>query len=397
MLFSFGDIVTLVVVLLVLIIYRALDRNNRSLEKLKRFSDKMTENLAALVQEKTAQVRDLNLEIQDGLKTGKEILARARGVVELLQTRSTDVEDIEKRFTDYDKALAELTNMSARVDKNLQRLRDESAFVDALGRRIEESGARLQSMEQRLPEVEEGFAARATEAFSALKEKMIGALDKRVVSLSSTVQATEAKVKDFSTYIARLESREEQTGKERLAVYAKALDAFDVDLRGRLSEAARRSETLEDEVFSRLSARIQSDEASLAKSMETIEQRISDYQGDAEYRVKSLEESVVDVDALRASLADTVQSVGAGVRAEMKSLSAELVAGWTAEVSAAAAAREQLRAGLAEIDGSVSALRGAVAREMDDVRGSTERDLESTRAAVSTGMDAMNARSPPAW
>ena len=32
MVFSIGDIITLVVVLLILVIYRALDRNNRSLE-----------------------------------------------------------------------------------------------------------------------------------------------------------------------------------------------------------------------------------------------------------------------------------------------------------------------------------------------------------------------------
>ena len=39
----------------ILIIFRALDRNNRSLEKVKRFSDKVRDGLAAVVEEKTAE------------------------------------------------------------------------------------------------------------------------------------------------------------------------------------------------------------------------------------------------------------------------------------------------------------------------------------------------------
>src|SRR5208282_4081659 len=124
MIFSIGDLITFVVVLLILVVYRALDRNNRSLEKLKRFSDKITENLSALVEQKTGQVKDLSLELQANLKTGREILTRARGVEELLQGRTTDIEQIQNRFAEYDRSLAELTAMSARVDKNLLRIRD---------------------------------------------------------------------------------------------------------------------------------------------------------------------------------------------------------------------------------------------------------------------------------
>src|SRR5271157_5299054 len=112
MIFSIGDLITFVVVLLILVVYRALDRNNRSLEKLKRFSDKITENLSALVEQRTAQVKDLSLELQASLKTGREMLAQAQGIAELLDGRSEDIQEIQHRFTEYDKALAELTAMS---------------------------------------------------------------------------------------------------------------------------------------------------------------------------------------------------------------------------------------------------------------------------------------------
>jgi uncharacterized protein YoxC len=419
MIFSYGNLITLVVVLLILVIYRALDRNNRSLEKLKRFSDKITENMNALVQERTAQVRDLTLEIQGSLKTGKEILARARGVEEILQNRSADIDEIQKRFAEYDKALAELSTMSGRVDKNLQRMRDESGFIDEMGRKVEGAAARLDAMERRLPDLEQDIATRGRTAVAALQDEMVGALDAKVAAIASALTSSEAKVKDFSAYLARLESREEQAGKERLAGYAKAMDGFDValrgrlseavkrgetlegevfarlsariqqdgasieksvaametrltefqgdmdnrvkaldaDLRGKISEAATRGETLEDDVFARLSARIQEDEAAIAKSIEAVETRLGDYQGDVDYRVKSLEDAARDIDGLRASLTETAERMGAGVRTEMKSLGAELVSGWTSEVAAAAAARDQLRAGLAEVEAEMAGLK----------------------------------------
>ncbi len=364
MIFSIGDLITFVVVLLMLVIYRALDRNNRSLEKLKRFSDKITENLSALVEQKTGQVRDLSLELQANLKTGKEILARARGVEELLQGRTAEVEEIQNRFAEYDKGLAELTAMSARVDKNLLRIKDESEFVDGVGRRIEESSRRLELIEKQIPGLQQDFAVRSREELAAARGQVMEVAEERVATLSVGVAESEKKVRDFSAYIARLEAREEQAEKERLAGLGKALSSFEVDLRGKLAGAAQKAETLEDEVFARLSARIQTDESAIAKSIQTIEERLSDYQGDVDYRVKALEESSRDVDALRASLSQTMEKMAAGVRTEMKGLSAELIAGWTAEIAGASAAREQLRAGMAEVE---SGLAGLKTRAYQDV------------------------------
>ena len=42
MIFTIGDIVVLLVVVAMLVVYRQLDRNNRSLEKVKRYTDKVS-------------------------------------------------------------------------------------------------------------------------------------------------------------------------------------------------------------------------------------------------------------------------------------------------------------------------------------------------------------------
>ncbi len=121
MLFSIGDLITLVVVLLIVIVFRAIDRNNRSLEKLKRFSDKITENISALVEGKTVQLRDLSVELQAELKTGKEMIVHARTVDEQLRGKASEIESIQKRLSNYEKALTDLTTMSSRVDTNFEK------------------------------------------------------------------------------------------------------------------------------------------------------------------------------------------------------------------------------------------------------------------------------------
>jgi chromosome segregation ATPase len=254
--------------------------------------------------------------------------------------------------------------MSARVDKNLLRIRDESDFVDGVGRRIEESSKRLEVIEKQIPDLQQGFAAHAREELGVVRTEIVADAGEKVASLSLQLTESEKKVKDFSAYMARLEAREDQTEKERLAGLGKALNAFELDLKGKLAGAAQRAETLEDEVFARLSGRIQEDESAVAKSIQTIEMRLSDYQGDVDYRVKALEESNHDVDALRASLTQTMEKMAAGVRTEMKAMSAELIAGWTAEIAGASTAREQLRAGMADLE---TGLVGLKTRAYQDV------------------------------
>ncbi|HTP59312.1 MAG TPA: hypothetical protein VMM82_10365, partial [Spirochaetia bacterium] len=123
------------------------------------------------------------------------------------------------------------------------------------------------------------------------------------------------------------------------------------------------------------SARIQADEASFAKSIETFETRLADYQGDVDYRVKSLEEANQDVEALRASLTQTMDTMAAGVRAEMKELAAQLAAGWKTELVAAGTLQEQLRAGMDQLGGRVAELQARAYQEAEKKLSAFEEEF----------------------
>ncbi len=161
MFFSVGNLITLVIVLLILVIYRTLDRNNRTLEKLKRFSDKIMENLSAAVEEKGAQVKELALELDANLKSGREPLGRALQAEEALDGKAGELDGIQRRISDYDHPGGAHRDVRPGVDQNLASLREESQFVDGLGRSIQ-AGVKLMEVEKRLPQMKKH--SRATPA-----------------------------------------------------------------------------------------------------------------------------------------------------------------------------------------------------------------------------------------
>ena len=63
-------VVTTLIVVSILIVYRQMDKNNRSLEKVKRYSDMVKGNLADFIEDKTTEVKELAIELKVNLKTG---------------------------------------------------------------------------------------------------------------------------------------------------------------------------------------------------------------------------------------------------------------------------------------------------------------------------------------
>ena len=123
MLFSIGNIITILLVFLILLIYRQIDRNNRSLEKVKKYSNIVIKNISAFVDGRTAQMKDLSSELQSNFKTVKELFKKVKDVETYMHNRVDQVDNIQQRIQQYDKSLNELVNMSGRVDENLKRIR----------------------------------------------------------------------------------------------------------------------------------------------------------------------------------------------------------------------------------------------------------------------------------
>ena len=347
MIFSLGNLLSIFIVLVILIIYRALDRSNRSLEKVKRFTDKIRDSLAAQVEEKTAEMKTLSIELGVNLKTGKEVLKRVREVEEELAKKASGVGEIQTRLEGYDRAMAELVGMTTRVDENLKRVQSESVFVDKVGKRLTDAAARLARVEQDVDRVQSKLAEQNRQSLQALHQELTHEVSAQVQGLTGLLGESEKRVKDFGTYLSRLEVGAAELEKQRLGSLAKGFEQLELEARGRrsgllkefvvslnklLGEAEARGDKLKGvlgqalvtaqeklggqqqwlEEMDRLKAEAtrrlaQATEELEAEALKRVAKGMEVYAHEIELRFQKLEAAGSNIEALEASLRQTIE------------------------------------------------------------------------------------------
>ena len=252
-----AGVVALLVALGVVLVFRQLDRNNRSLEKVKRYGDRVMNTLSTFVEKKSSEIKDLAIEVQVSVKQGKELLRSVREVQEDLAARSRDLEErsveieaIRSRIDGYDTALAELVNMSERVDDNLRRLRGEDERL----RRVDEQRTALQerlagldstaaSVEGRLRHVEDTAEQALSDKLTDFEQKFVAELRKRSEDLEARHSGWQA---EMDQRIGSLQAEGSARTDEAAADLARALHDRMDDLQRRSSaEIERMSATVD--------------------------------------------------------------------------------------------------------------------------------------------------------
>jgi len=159
MIFSPGNLLTLGIVCIILVLYRQFDKNNRSLDKVKRYAEKIRGDLDQFVDGKTQEMKNIGIELDVHQKTGREVLKRITQVEESLSSRASDFEKLNQRITEYDTVLDNLHSMTAKVEENLKRIQTESSFVDTVAKRIQEAQKGISNLEKALGGISTQFSS----------------------------------------------------------------------------------------------------------------------------------------------------------------------------------------------------------------------------------------------
>ncbi|MCK4515528.1 MAG: hypothetical protein KAU31_09740, partial [Spirochaetaceae bacterium] len=279
--FSGADIIVIAIVLITLIVYRQLDRNNRSLEKVKKYANRVHEELEVHVQEKVAAIKDVGIEVEVHQKAAREVLKRVQGIESGLNARSEEIEHIGGRIHEYDEALAELVKMTVHAEENIGRVRDESAYVDGVGKRIKESQAKIADVERSVDTLVDRFAQVNHERLEETQAAAFKDASVRVSGMSQELGGFQERLNQFAEYVRGVEERAEGIsertrteledisdtvmhraqeasiqGSEQLSELREQLELLESDYEKKLLSLAERGEQMETAALAKLREQI---------------------------------------------------------------------------------------------------------------------------------------------
>ncbi len=100
-----GNLIVLGLVGVMLTLFRRADKNNKSLEQVKRYATKRNEEFDLYIEDKMTQLRDLSVSLEVQEKTGAVILSKISGEVDSLSDKITHIEDLNKKVTGYNSTM----------------------------------------------------------------------------------------------------------------------------------------------------------------------------------------------------------------------------------------------------------------------------------------------------
>ncbi|MBN1799149.1 MAG: hypothetical protein JW822_11260 [Spirochaetales bacterium] len=270
---------TFLVVIIIVILFRLLDKRNRSLEKVKRFSDKLKEEISVFIKEKTVEINDIAVDLDLNLKKSREVLKRILTFEEALKAKEGDFKNMKLTVDTYAGTLDELVDMSERVDENLKRIKDESAFIDKVGGEVKNISARITKLETALATTLAKSNEKNKLELEKIRKKLLDTHRDSIEQLENSLHTVEHRVTNISEYVKKLEERKGEVLKTAEKAYRELLASLDEEIIKKKQQGT-----------SELSAEIDSIIGNAVENRQQITSEIESMLAETHDTVKSLDE-----------------------------------------------------------------------------------------------------------
>jgi chromosome segregation ATPase len=268
--FTIGNLLTLGIVLLVLVLFRYSDRSKTPMDKLRNYGERLRDDLAAYVAEKEEAVKDYGISLKVQQDQARELMNRVHLTNEELADKAAAVARIDETLSSYGGTLEELVKMTARVQENLNRIRDESAFVEGVGKKVSDFKNMFGALEKGLGDLELRFERKNAEGLERAVESTLSAMKSTVSDLQANAETIERKVEDHREEINKIE-------KNRHANLERDMDVINKILKEAVEKAGSRADKME--------------EAALVKLRDQAQERVQRFQVQVEEKLKGYQEA----------------------------------------------------------------------------------------------------------
>ena len=310
--FTIGNLITLGIVAVALFLFRMMDKNNRSLDRVSKYVDKCKGEITAYAEEKGAAVKDFGIALEVERKSAIELMRRLQTVTEQeLTEKAKAINALNERLKAYDSSLAGLTDMTGRVQENLNRIKEESGFVENIGKRIAEAREKLEQVEKSISVLGNRFEKENYEALKNVAGDVMVSVRAAVSDLETSAGAIERQVEEHRHAIDKMEQ-------SRAASMARDMELINKTLKEAVERAGNRADKMEDAALVKLREQANERlnllkttwEEKLKIAQDTIRTRLTDIQ--EQVKTKSTEtqgQLKTTQDTVRDRLADIQEQI----------------------------------------------------------------------------------------
>lgn len=233
--FSFGNLLAIGLSVGIFVLYRFIDRDNRSLEKVRRYVQTAQKELDAFLAERMQSLKDFSIEFQVHETTGKQLIQRVKTAEEELMARAESIDELRSKLDHLTQSVTDLEQMSVKVDENLNRLKEESEFVDKVGRRIKAAVEQMRSLEAEIPNLVQQFGQRNQQDLEQILEKLRGLAAEETRKIEGASEAAQTRMAEFQKFLQALEAKKQayvqEAQKNLQEVYTKAHEKAVADVK----------------------------------------------------------------------------------------------------------------------------------------------------------------------
>lgn len=230
--------ITLLLSLLMILFFRQMDKNSRSIEKAKKYGDRVKDEIEGFVKERTQHLRDAAIELDAKLSQAIAAVNRLDSIYndfmkksDILTSRSSTIDAIEKNVAGAEGTIKTVMDMAALAEKNLARVSQESDFVDSLAKKVSDARSELQRIAKLIPEMQDSFYKQNREHLAMIEEDLTAGFNNTITSFENRVSSARKKSEELL----------EVTSIQLNDLYKKAF-----------TEASKKAQNLEDESFIKL-------------------------------------------------------------------------------------------------------------------------------------------------
>lgn len=264
--FQLGDLIVLAVMLAAFFLYNRFDRNSKTLEKVRKYADKVRGELDRIVGDKKVELEELTINLDVEEKKNREILGRFMTARDNVLQQAESLEQYQAQVQEFNTRLSELHEMTGKIDENLLRLKQESEYVDQVGQRLNDVQKKENALIKGLSAINAAFQEHNRDKLEELATGMSDRFEAELDRYRKEVGGLSEGVGRFRADVEGLLAARDKVSAERIREYGKALDQVEIQYKTRLKAAADRGAALEDEVFEHLKEMIEHKYAGLEEN-----------------------------------------------------------------------------------------------------------------------------------